>query len=407
MLLKPIKRHIIFIINLCFIHGVFVAFLNAQNSSQVTLLTTKTTFKAGTNIVLQFNTNTPASLYCHSAYGSTVVQSNTNEQGSFTLPAFLASKKGVIDYTLFANGSSLHKGHISVIASDVSYKSLESYIGPPSISAGGNDYTMLVVIPTDTFDNPVASQTPVAMKHQFLNNQVITTEKTTNFIAWKNIYSYPVSGRMLVASSTNKVQSQEFSIEVFPAQPTNFTIGYERKHSYADGNQITTFSTSVIKDKYNNSISDGTLVDFVIKNNKGMVLKAQGSSINGVASSKMLHPDHPNTWQVTAYVSGMAVSNTITLNYTAATTKLPIAFAEKNRSITVGPLQSFMGQLIPDGAIVKLLIYTNNRLLETKQQTTRKGNAIFTLEQGFYASGTYSFTIQALGLEKNYQNIKL
>ena len=404
--MKQTKRYIIFIVNLCIIHGVFTALLHAQKKPLAQLLTQTASFEAGSPVVLKFNTNLAVSLYCNGSYGGTLVHSDTDE-ASFKLPKFLTSKKGIIDYTLIANGESIITGSILITASKETNKTLESYIGPPSISAGGNDYTMLVVIPADIFDNPIANKTPVKIKHQFLENRTVSTEKTSDFIAWKNIYSYPTSGRLLVASSVSEIQSKEFSIEVFPAQPTNFKIDYSRKHSYADGNQITTFTTSVIKDTYNNNISDGTLIDFVIKNTKGAVLKTRGSSIRGVATAAILHPNYADTWQVTAYVSGMAVSNKITLAYEAVTNKLPVAFAEKNRKITVGPLQSFMGQLIPDGAVVKLAIFQNEKLVETKLKTTGKGSVVFELEKGFYKQGLYSFKIEALGLKVEHQNMKL
>ncbi len=384
--------------------------LFAQNAPKVQLKTTSAIFEAGSPITLKFNLKTEASvhLFCHSSYGSSLILPSSHlEKGHFSLPNHLTSKKGILDFQLISPNKILYKGSISIIANTKSTTLMESYIGPPSISAGTNDYTMLVAVPTDSLDNPIANNTPVAINHQFLETQKNISVHTKDFIAWKRIYSYKASGRILVSSKVHNTTSKEFSIEVFPAQPTHFTLNYKRKHAYADGNQVTTFVTSIIKDRYGNVISDGTLIDFSITNTKGRVLKTQGISINGIATAKMLHPDHKETWSITSYVSGMATSNTITINYTSVTKNLPIAFAEKNRQITIGPLRSFMGQLIPDGAVVKLTIFKNRKKIETKLKTTSKGITVFQLEEGFYPTNIYSFTIEALGLKTEYLNLKL
>lgn len=380
----------------------------SQNLTSVKLLTSQTIFEAGESIVLEFETSNMTILHCNSSYGSVIVYPDYEiADGYFTLPDPITSKKGIVDFQLISEGKPLYDGSISIVANTRGKTKIESYIGPPSISAGANDYTMLVVIPTDTLDNPIADNTPVSIKHQFLEIIKEDVVKTNDFIAWKNIYSHKNSGRLLVSSSVQNLNSKEFSIEVFPAQPTNFEIDYIRKHAYADGNQLTTFSTSIIKDTYGNIISDGTLVNFVIKNTEGAILKTQGSTIKGIAYAKMLHPDHQETWKVTAYVSGMATSNTINIRYRSVTDTLPVSFSHSNRKIIVGPLASFMEQLIPNGAIVTLLIYKQGQCLETKIETTHEGVTTFNLNEGFYSSGIYSFTIKALGLSTEYRDIKL
>lgn len=396
------------IITLCSLRAQVDFKSRTETKAQAQLLTKHTVFTAGSYVLLQFDTSVPAILICHSSYGNSVINYNQKlGKGHYILPPFLASKKGIVDYKLVYKNTPISEGNITIVAHPNQNRYIESYVGPPSISAGGNDYTMMVVIPTDTLDNPLEARSPVSIKHQFLNNRINDTQNTLDLIAWKNIFSYTTSGRLLVAATTKEALSKEFSVEVFPAQPMDFTINYHQKHSYADGNQITVVTTSVINDRYKNIISDGTLVNFVVKEANNKLLTTQSSTINGVATAKILHPDHPASWQIVAYINGMANSNSIQLNYKSATAILPVFFSRKNRKMTIGPLQSFMGQLIPDGTIVKLLIFKNNRFLETKQKTTHQGVTVFTFEEGFYTSGMYSFTIKALGLEKKYQNIKL
>ena len=146
-------------------------------------------------------------------------------------------------------------------------KTIETYLGPPSIIAGGKDFTMLVTIPTDKFDNPLKEKTTVNIKTQFLENESISEEKTNNIIVYKNIFSPLKSGRMIISSESHQLNSTEFDAAIMPDNAVNYDIFYSQNHNYADGNQITSFYTSTIRDAHQNIISDGTYVYFIVQNN--------------------------------------------------------------------------------------------------------------------------------------------
>ena len=192
-----------------------------------------------------------------------------------------------------------------------------------------------------------------------------------------------------------------------PAIPTDFKISATRPHDYADGNQVTTFTTSIIKDKQNNVVSDGTFVSFFIKNKNENILKTTGTTIDGIATSKMIHPDYADSWSIKAYVDGMSESNSISLSYKQVITDFEVNFTENNRLITVGPLQSFMQQMIPDGLHVKLHIYKNNTKIETLTKTSFNGYATFKLKPAIYEDGNYDFSIETAGLNKEFKTKKL
>lgn len=406
------RKHIIIVLSVILICVVSIAFkrvLKKQQEISVTI-THKKIVEAGNPIVLDFKVNTEeiaAELFLHTSYGSTTIPPDMVGGTRFTIPGFIANKKGTVSYTLFYEKGNLYQGELQIESNSNTKVCLESYIGPPSIIAGGIDYAMQVVVPTDSYDNPLPDSTNVVIGHQFLNIEKKKELYSKDMIAWQNIFSYNPSGRILVFSKVNQTISKEFSIDVFPSLPENFQIQSKRKHSYADGNQITQFITSIIKDKHGNIISDGSLVKFVIKNTKGMLLHTQASTVNGQATAKMLHPDHEDIWQVKAYIHGMAESNSITVEYTKVLEDFDTQFKKGNRHITVGPLVSFMGQLIPDGAIVILEIFKENKKIDTKVETSSNGIARFFLQEGFYVSGKYEVAIKALGVEKQYKDIEL
>jgi hypothetical protein len=385
--------------------SLFTLVQDREITQSFTLETTQTEFEAGSPMALKFSISREAGplLYCSSSYGSTlIVPTYKSKSLIYEIPFNISSKIGLVHWKLIYKDSSVSGKFQIRPKKEVS--SMETYIGPPSIEAGGTDYTMLVVIPTDSLDNPFPDNTPVLAKHQFLNSEKNEEVFTKDLISYKTIYSQKESGRLLVSSEALGINSKEFSVAVFPAIPIDFKISATRPHDYADGNQVTTFSTSILVDQHNNIVSDATYVTFFITNEKGNILKTSGATINGVATSKMIHPDYETEWSVKAYVDGIAESELIILRYKQVIKDFEVVFSENNRVITVGPLQSFMKQIIPDGLQVKLLIYKNETLFKTETKTSFEGFVNFNLKPDIYKKDSYTIVVKTAGLEKTFNS---
>jgi len=374
----------------------------------IKLLTTKTEFVAGDTVVLSFSVenNKKPLLYIINSFGSTLIKPEFDSNiAHYNIPDFVSSKSGVLSWKLLTNDQQL-QGKIKILPKqDVA--TIQTYLGPPSIVAGGKDYSMLVSIPTDVFDNPLADSTKVAIKHLCLNNLTVDSVFIKNRISYKNVYSPFKVGRIIMSSGCLGINSKEYDVSVLPSVPTDFTINYERHHNYADGNQITNFITSVIKDEYGNLVSDGTFVQFFIHNTSNTILKTSGTTINGIATAKMIHPDHQDIWKVTAFIEGMAESNSIELNYKSVISNFEVHLYKNNRNINIGPLKSFMNQMIPDGLEVTLSVYKKNTLIKTLYKSSSEGYANFNLKPDQFPNNTYTLKIKAAGIVKTYPNTKL
>ena len=84
-----------------------------------------------------------------------------------------------------------------------------------------------------------------------------------------------------------------------------------------------------------------------------------------------------------------------------------IQFFENNRTVIVGPLKSFMNQMIPDGLKVKLTIQQNNVTLNELVKTTRNGYVTFNLDANVYPKETYNIIISVAEISKTYPSKKL
>lgn len=395
---------------LIFFQLIVLSFLAQERTSvtSISLLSTKNEFVAGETIILEFTSKIKNNfqLYCANSYGSCVISSKIlDHKITFEIPYFLSKKKGILSWTLI-NSEETISGNISIL-SKVQPKTIETYLGPPSIEAGGIDYAMLVLIPSDSLDNPIRSNSKVIVKHQFLKSEKQHTIFTDKLITYKTFFSPLKSGRMIISSESFGLNSKESDVNIMPAIATNFKLFVRRNHDYADGNQITTFYTSVIKDKNNNIVSDGSYIEFFITNKNNNILKTTGTTINGIAKAKIIHPDFEENWKIKAFFIGISESDILEIKYKKVIEDFNVAFLNKNRNIKIGPLKSFMNQMIPDGLSVKLSIYKNNILINELYKESNKGYSDFYLDPNIFEKNTYKIIVTTAGIKKEFKNLNL
>lgn len=391
------KQRIVFVlVSCCVLLLSFITIKEEKQSVDFSLLTTQNIFEAGSTIQLSFlaKNTTTASLCVQSSYGSIVLDANVkNDTITFALPHFYAKKAGKISWVLTNDATTIQKGTFEIVPKDDIR--LENYLGPRSMPAGDGHYTMMVTIPTDLYDNPKPDGTPATIKWQFLDDIQSETIPTKDFISWKRIYSPEKAGKVLTSVACLGIETKETETDVYPTIPVNFEINYSRNHAFADGNQTTTLTSSIIKDKFGNTVGNGTAVTYVVTTSKNTILKTYGTTVGGIATAEILSPELAETYTVKAYINGMAESNTINISYKAIQPVIEYKFSEDKRTITVGTIKSFMNQIAPDGTTVTLQVYYNNKLVHTLSEYTRKGMATFKLSEEEYKAAAYHFTITA------------
>jgi len=363
---------------------------------------------AGDAINISFKTESPNETYklqVKNTYGSVLLDSNEKETDNieFSIPKNFTRIAGPFNWKLVLNGEVLEEGTHTIATNAPKATYVESYFGPRSVTAGRNDFSMLTISPTDAYDNPLDDGTEVTVKYQFLENIDELQITTESFIAWYNVASTLKSGRILVTSECNGTTSKELATIVYPANAVNFSISSSSAHNFADGNQIVTFISDIIKDEFGNTVTNGTLVTFVIKNEKDQYLYTIGTTINGVAEAKTLHPDKAAIWEVQAFVTGAAESNTTKFEFQSAIKDYAVHFSKGNRNIDVGPFESFMKQLIPDGLLLQLDIYdANGEFIDTKKTTSKNGVSNIFLGEHFLEEGDYILKLTAAGITKEF-----
>jgi len=318
--------------------------------------------KAGKPITLQFGITgegTPL-LMVSNTLGTTVVNGiRSDGKVSYPFPSEFTRKAGTCHWYLLHNKEVLDEGKIEILNAEASIQ-METYIGPRNIYAGPKDYTMLVAVPTDLHDNPVVEGTELNVNTQFMDTNESFKITTDHLIGWQRITSREKASRLFINTSSQGITSRELAVDIHPSQATPFTVMYQRSHAYADGNQVITFSTSVIRDRYDNIVSDGTTVIFIVATSGGVKLKTQGNTINGVARAIMLHPDRAANWKVQGFVLGAANSPRIAVDFETAVTAYEVEFLKETNKLQIGPVVGYLAQQQPDGMPVHIEMFNNN-----------------------------------------------
>lgn len=372
--------------------------------STITSINYKTSYIAGSDICLFFknNGNKNPKLIISNAIGSTLLLPVVNQETlNYCLPREITTKSDVIFWKVVQEETSLLQGEFLIVP-DTSQTNIESYFGPRQITAGNNDFSMLTNIPIDKYDNTLTDGTPVSIKSEFENTITTSIVPINNGIAWKNIVTTKKTGRILVSSSCNETNSKQLTTIVFPAKATDFKISYKRDHKFADGNQILELQTNQIVDEFGNIVSDGTHVNFILKNTDDMRLQTAGNTLNGRVVAKLLHPEQPDTWEIEAYVTGAAKSNSITIDFDSAIQDFEFDFNTENRILTIGPLLGFLEQKVSDGLSVDIQVTSEDNIIKNRKKIfTKNGLASLEISKEFYPPGTYDIGIQVAGIKKD------
>ena len=326
-------------------------------------------------------------------YGTTVLKPQLHQdQLAIHIPEVISQHSGIIEWKLIAGETTLERGSFKLLPNIKQLKTVENYVGPRSIIANERDYTMLVSIPVDSLDNMLPDQTVVQMSKQFKGDITSTKKEIKSGFAWQRIPAPLTTGRLITGSTLQQISSKELVVDIFPDIAVPFKITKSSNHNYADGNEIIILKTDQIKDSHGNIMTDGTLVTFFIKDDRDNSWQTTSSTVNGYSFAKALHPQTPSTWTVKGVINGMVESPELNITFKSIIDEIPFSFSE-NKTVTIGPLTSYLGQLVPDGIPVQLKIDGSEIILKT-----HNGIATYTFDTKIIEPNTYDIQIKTLGL---------
>ncbi len=332
----------------------------------------------------------PPTLFLSHSLGATIIKpsSENSKNYHYVVPTVITQLSGLLNWKILGSKKG-QSGKIN-IKPEKEVADIELYIGPTNLQAGRAKSAMSTALVFDQYDNLVP-QHSTSFNITSTTGRITKVKHITNNGLVHQMHDAPIkTGNLSVALNTEEKTTSEFAYRINANNPTTFRISEARSHRYADGTSLCHITTGVLKDKYNNIVEDGTIVHFTIYNGK-MTWQAMGMTIDGKANCQFLHPDSPSNWEVIAQTDNI-VSNTLNITFEAAIHNLPSRINPENLLI-IGPIESYMNQLIPDGYPLKVEIKDQDSTIITKR--------IYTLD------GIASLDLNPLRIEKSSENLIL
>lgn len=313
---------------------------------------------AGEDIVLEAKLagETPW-LQISNVIGSTLIEGTQKDQHyEFLIPDLYTQISGELKWRLKDE-----HGTINILAHK-EIASIESYIGPTTVRTEAEQAYMSVALIKDKFGNASADGLPVMLKTQYKGQ--IETEKlqVSDGIVYKMGSERNQVGKITLSFQSAAARTKEYQVDVGPGNANDFVLRADREHNKADGNSLVRLSTNVIKDRYNNIVANGTIVQFTIQG-KEKKSTVNAFTIEGVARTEVTHPSSSDNWMVSAQIAHLAESNSFNLKFEPALTKMSVDIDEDKR-LRIGPLTSYLDQYIPDGFPVKFRITQSNKIIQ-------------------------------------------
>jgi hypothetical protein len=310
---------------------------------------------AGSKLSIKLPQNTPdCQLLLNHSWGTSWLNISKNE---FIIPDSLMMQSGLLDLSLFYDKNLISEAQIFIKPLQA-FEPLQTFLGSKSIIAdGGEHWSMITAIPTDKFFNPVNENTLVNFSFYRPSG---TTEAydipTKHLVSYKKIYSQQKVGKTIVSIKAANAAGKEKELLEIPGYPTSFNIENDELYFYADARQYFKLKTSIIKDKFENIVSDGTLVYINIKDPDSSNRQLTSYTIGGIARLMIQNPIKAGTMQISANIYGNVESNQINIQFQEAIKDFKVSYNKHTEELKIGPLIGSMSQYIADGAEVEVIL---------------------------------------------------
>lgn len=238
--------------------------------------------------------------------------------------------------------------------------SVDSYIGPRTVVADGEDFSMIVAVPVDRLGNPVANGTTVTFsitreEASTLAQREKVVRSTSGLLAYAKIVAGTVAGRTTVGVDALGAGGAERSFLEVADTPVDVSINTTGAIPKADGASLFEIETSVLADQYGNVVPDGTMVLLQAEGATGS-RRLSGFSIDGVARFFVEAPNLPGSASFHAFVGDVA-SSSLVVSFETGVSDLPVEVvpAGDELTIVIGRVVGPDGSYVPDGTIATVV----------------------------------------------------
>ena len=235
------------------------------------------------------------------------------------------------------------------------------YLGPRTVVADAEHFTMVVAVPLDALGNPVENGSPVRYRVTRPNGVVeeVMTE-TDNLLSDINVFSRTVTGRTRIAVEAGDAAGPERDFLEVAGVPNRVGIEVVGAVPVAYGSSLLTIRTERLDDKFGNKLSDGVVVYLDLDGATG-TRRLFGVTIDSTAEFVVEAPSEPGLVRAVPIAAGI-VGNSLEIDFQPAVDEIPIATTNVagGVEVQVGPVRSVRHAYVPDGTIATVSVGGEN-----------------------------------------------
>jgi hypothetical protein len=317
------------------------------------------------------------------------------------LPPVLTQRRGELLLQLWQGQVLLDQQKVRILAGRAAGV-IETYAGPRTIEALSGQKSMVVAVPKDRFGNPLPDGQSLQFHFRYPATGPETEEKPVeNLIGVHPFEARSLAGKITMGVEADEARAEAEELRITPAWANRIRIRVEEWFPYADGRQNVKILTEKLRDPAGNLVSDGTRVEFWVRDSQENTALYRSQVSGGTAQVQLANPDQATTWEIRAYLGRETESNPLKLAFEPYVRELPWAFAASQRVLSVGPAIGVLKEIVPDGLILRLKINGPEQDWAT-QALLVDGRAEITLPRDSPA-GWYRCWLRAGGKEETFE----
>ncbi len=340
---------------------------------------------------------TTVALTAVGSYGTYFFQTSLeNNLARFVLPPNLTGASGVVTLVTTA-GEARGEGKLTLLPGPP-VEPLVPLVGPDSIVANGIDSSMVVVVPFDSLGNPVAEGTPISVRSLHPGDRREEQRiSVRNLLAWTRIRSGTRAGQTTIAVQADTAYGPEATVREVAGWPVPFRLSAKPRSLPANGQDLITLRTNVIRDRFGNVMPDGTLVTFIVEVPGNTLDHIPAYTIGGQAEAPVQAPLQPGIATVRALVYNVE-SESLDITFTAgpAVGTFPVVATVDAENgavrVTAGPLLAQLGQYVPDGTPVRFSVVGGGGQKQELAGVSKDGYSTVELRLAMLPRDTYTIT---------------
>lgn len=307
---------------------------------------------------------------------------------------------GHMNFQLMCGPNEIANASCKIMASSADGK-VKSFNGPKSLVINDDVESMLVVLPTDQYGNPLEDDRILSFSKQFGNNsKEKITRPTSNLVAYNNTSSQKNVAKILLGASIENAFVVEQEVKIEASLPSSIVIKSSEYNEYADARQNIQIETLAIKDHAGNVVADGTAINFIIAENNLKKAVYNSFTINGIAKVLIQNPSSSTNWSIFAQSIGVASSNKLNFSFKTFIDDFELKYKQEKGILTVGPISTKLGQLISDGLTVKASFIDDQKTIKLFAESL-DGYAEFELPKSSLQNETIICVVEISGIKKS------